>query len=116
VTASGRTTKSPSESYDYGVMLWIFLGAEFAGYRSLLRPHDQRVVVDAASHSQAGYLIFDTNYLHLAPKLDIAVTLVEVLPRYCKNALETVAQVDGALDQTIESSAAQILSFPLDGL
>jgi hypothetical protein len=87
-----------------------------AGCCSLLRPHDQRVVVNSASYSQAGYLILDANHLHLAPKLDIAVTLVEALARYREDALETVTQFDGPTDETVKPSAAQILSFTLEGL
>jgi hypothetical protein len=80
----------------------------------MIRPHDQRVVVDSASHSQAGWLTFYTNHLHLAAELDITLTLVEALPRDREDTLKCVTQIDGPTDQTVESSTAQILSFTLE--
>ena len=60
----------------------------------LLRPEDQRVVVDAASYAQTGLLILDANHLDLALELDIAPILVEALPWHGEHALKTGAQVD----------------------
>jgi hypothetical protein len=77
---------------------------------------DQRVVVDAASNSQARRLMLDANHFHLAEELDIALTLVKALPRHRQDALETVAQIDGLTHQTVESGAAQILGFAFERL
>jgi len=73
-------------------------------------------VVNAASYSQAGRLILYANHLHLAQELDITLTLVEVLTRYREDALEMVAQVDRPTYETVESGAAQILSFAFERL
>jgi hypothetical protein len=73
-------------------------------------------MVDPASDSQAARLILHPNHLHLAQELDISVTMVEVHPRYREDTLQMITQVNGPAHQTVESGAAQILSFALERL
>jgi hypothetical protein len=72
--------------------------------------------MDAASYAQASRTRLYANYFHLAKELDIAIALVKALPRHREDTLQTVAQIDGPTDQTVESGAAQILGFALERL
>jgi len=82
----------------------------------LFRTQDQRVMIDPASNPQPPRPILYANHLHLAQELDISVALVEILPRYREDAFKMIAQINRPTHQTVESGAAEILSFALEWL